>query len=118
MEVSNDNNKMDALNKIEKAKELLDMGAITQEEFEAIKSKYLKEVCEINIDSQDDQQSKNADFIGEALANAMGNQQTSDSIIKKSEQQKMAERASSQAANTVAREVTKEIMRGLFKDMK
>jgi len=33
----------DPLDKIKKAKELLDMGAITQEEFERVKKKYLED---------------------------------------------------------------------------
>ena len=37
---------------------------------------------------------------------------------KKSDPQKMVEKAATQAANTAAREVTKGIMRGLFGQMK
>lgn len=34
----------DPIEKIKKAKELLDMGAISEEEFESIKNKYLKQI--------------------------------------------------------------------------
>ncbi len=38
------NNKVDPVERIKKAKELLDIGAITQDEFDIIKKKYLDEI--------------------------------------------------------------------------
>lgn len=75
---------MDALKKIKEAKELLDMGAISEDEFNQIKNKYFKKI------------------------------NGSDENVKPSTNSDMAEKASTQAANTAAREVTKEIMRGIF----
>ena len=75
---------MDALKKIKEAKELLDMGAISEDEFNQIKNKYFKKI------------------------------NGSDENVKPSTNSAMAEKASTQAANTAAREVTKEIMRGIF----
>jgi DNA helicase HerA-like ATPase len=54
-------------------------------------------------------------IIGTVLA---GQTQTKGGRAKKSTTQKVAERAATQAANTVAREVTKGLMRGIFGQMK
>lgn len=43
-ELSTENNYIDPVEKIKKSKELLDMGAITSEEFEHIKKKYLEQI--------------------------------------------------------------------------
>lgn len=57
--------------------------------------------------------------LGDILGTVMGGgQQTKGKRAKKSETQKMAERAVAQAANTAAREVTRGIMRGIFGQMK
>ena len=55
------------------------------------------------------------DILGTVLG---GGQQTNGKKAKKSETQKMAEKAVAQAANTAAREVTRGIMRGIFGQMK
>ena len=55
------------------------------------------------------------DIIGTVLG---GGQPASGKKAKKSETQKMMEKAATQAANTAAREVTKGIMRGIFGQMK
>jgi hypothetical protein len=43
-EIKNDTKYFDPVEKIKKSKELLDMGAITSEEFESIKKKYLEQI--------------------------------------------------------------------------
>ena len=55
------------------------------------------------------------DILGTVLG---GSQPAKGKKAKKSETQKMAEKAVAQAANTAAREVTKGIMRGIFGQMK
>ncbi|MBE6508362.1 MAG: DUF853 family protein [Methanobrevibacter sp.] len=55
------------------------------------------------------------DILGTVIA---GQTQTKGKRAKKSEPQKMVERAATQAVNTAAREVTKGIMRGIFGQMK
>ena len=55
------------------------------------------------------------DILGTVLG---GGQPANGKKAKKSETQKMAEKAVAQAANTAAREVTKGIMRGIFGQMK
>ena len=55
------------------------------------------------------------DILGTVIA---GQTQTKGKRAKKSEPQKMIEKAATQAVNTAAREVTKGIMRGLFGQMK
>ena len=55
------------------------------------------------------------DILGTVIASQT---KTSGKRTKKSEPQKMVERAASQAMNTAAREVTKGIMRGRFGQMK
>ena len=57
--------------------------------------------------------------LGDIIGTVMGGgQPAKGKRAKKSEAQKMAERAVSQAANTAAREVTKGIMRGILGQMK
>ncbi len=57
--------------------------------------------------------------LGDIIGTVMGGgQQTKGKRAKKSETQKMAEKAVAQAANTAAREVTRGIMRGIFGNMK
>ena len=57
--------------------------------------------------------------LGDIIGTVMGGgQPAKGKRAKKSETQKMAEKAVSQAANTAAREVTKGIMRGIFGQMK
>ena len=68
---------------------------------------------------QQPQQNPAVDVIGGILGSVLGGQQTSSGKkAKKTSQQKMVEKAASQAMNTVAREATKGIMRGLFGQMK
>lgn len=78
---------MDALKKIKQAKELLDMGAISEDEFNQIKNKYLKEIKE------------------------------TDKKVTQSSTKSMTEKAAIKASDTAAREVTKGIMRGIFGQM-
>jgi hypothetical protein len=65
------------------------------------------------------QQPSAGGILGDIIGGVLGGQQTtSGKKAKKTPQQKMVERAASQAMNTVAREATKGIMRGLFGQMK
>ena len=64
------------------------------------------------------QQEQPAFGLGDIIGTVMGGGQTSGKRAKKSSTQKMAERAVSQAANTVAREATKGLIRGIFGQMK
>ena len=65
------------------------------------------------------QQASAGDVIGGILGTVLGGgQPAKGKKTKKTAQQKMVEKAASQAMNTVAREATKGIMRGIFGQMK
>ena len=65
------------------------------------------------------QQPGAADVIGGIIGTVLaGQQQTRGGRAKKTTTQKVVERAATQAASTVTREVTKGIMRGIFGNMK
>lgn len=68
--------------------------------------------------SEQPQQNPAVDVIGGILGSVLGGQQSGGKKAKKTPQQKMVEKAATQAMNTVAREATKGIMRGLFGQMK
>ena len=83
-----------------------------------------KQETPVEITPQESEPSKEApaqpafgldDILGTVLG---GGQPAKGKRAKKSEAQRMAEKAVSQAANTAAREVTKGIMRGIFGQMK
>lgn len=135
MSSSKNNNVIDALNKIGEAKELLDMDALTQDEFDSLKSKYLKQIYKVgenqqtyspsehkthqtpsSADIKTHQTDSAEDVIGDILSNVIGDENYTNT--RSSAQQKAIEKAASQAMNTVSREVTKGIMRGIFGQMK
>ena len=77
---------------------------------------------EIIKESKTQKQSKNENQtpfgLGDILGTVIGSQTSTNGRRRKSSSTKVVERAASQAANTMAREVTRGIMRGLFGQMK
>ena len=125
MSTSKNNEAIIVLNKIGEAKELLDAGALTQEEFNNIKYKYLKQIYNAGENQQtycpavnktQETSSPAEDVIGGILSNVLGDENYTNT--RSSAQQKAIEKAASQAMNTASREVTKGIMRGIFGQMK
>lgn len=102
---------IDALKTIKQAKELLDIGAITEDEYNKIKNKYFKQLeisTDLNNEENDFYQQQSS-----VLAGVFGNMNVQSSN-EKTPQQKAIDKAASQAMNTAAREVTQGIMRGIF----
>ena len=110
--------------KIKQAKELFDMGAITQEEYDNIKNNCLNQLHQSDKEPEIPQEEPQPTHYQESVLDGIlgtvlgGGQTTKDKQSEKTESEKMAERAATQAVNAVAREATKEIMRGMFGQMK
>lgn len=110
------------LDRIKDAKELLDMGAITPEEFDKIKSNTLKKILNQPDDAEDmeseqiNEEENKSSWDGTSFTALYPTPDLSTKARKKSKskRQETIENAASQAANTASREITKGIMRGKF----
>lgn len=97
----------------------IDSNPNVESEVPQVDKQIIEEVKVQNKEQSEAQNNQPAFGLGDILGTVLGGQQPANGKkAKKSPQQKMVEKAATQAMNTAAREVTKGIMRGIFGQMK